>query len=456
MRYIMYSKFAHLFQYAIYITHILFFCVQMAFPSCLVHASDQDATASEKEVWLTIFVHGIMSIKHHLSVENIMRFICDDVRNCLYEKTVAIMRSDPFFFRNQAMQEIGLRRIPDVGVTGISNSAGLMAELFDCLYGNNGCSSKTETYYYTFGWSGLLSANARYEDAVVFFNAISNEVSRFKDKKIIPKIRIIAYSHGGNVSLNLAAVRSAHHNIPDFKIDELFLVGIPVQQETDYLINDPIFKAIYNLYSKSDRIQRLDPFSSKSFLSKRIFTQRPDLSLPSKLKQIEIQATRCSMRLKRKECNKKAVHIMDRYGIASGKSRLLRTVSPGHAELWFFGWTPFNYRKNFPLYPFPSIAIIPYITRYFTSKDSLDCSINPCVFDVRPEFEQIVVKIDGQVDTISFLKQVNFEYMKKKLISVAGRRASNSVYIMRINSAFERAQEWQNAEDIMHYGLPDE
>ena len=37
-------------------------------------------------VWLNIFVHGIMSIKPHLSVHNFMNFINDDVENSVYSK----------------------------------------------------------------------------------------------------------------------------------------------------------------------------------------------------------------------------------------------------------------------------------------------------------------------------------------------------------------------------------
>ena len=45
----------------------------------------------------------------------------------------------------------------------------------------------------------------------------------------------------------------------------------------------------------------------------------------------------------------------------SGQKRLLRDASPGHLELWFFGWTAFNYRKNFPLYPFSLVHILPLL-----------------------------------------------------------------------------------------------
>src|SRR5580658_913901 len=51
----------------------------------------------DREVWVTIFVHGIMSIKPHVSASNFLRFMTDDVRNTVYSKTVEKMRNAPIF-----------------------------------------------------------------------------------------------------------------------------------------------------------------------------------------------------------------------------------------------------------------------------------------------------------------------------------------------------------------------
>lgn len=56
-----------------------------------------DNNPTQAETWVTIFVHGIMSIQPHLTVQNIMRFIRDDVHHTIYSKTVEYMRLDPFF-----------------------------------------------------------------------------------------------------------------------------------------------------------------------------------------------------------------------------------------------------------------------------------------------------------------------------------------------------------------------
>ena len=59
-------------------------------------------------------------------------------------------------------------------------------------------------------------------------------------------MRVIAYSHGGNLALQLGAVHVTKSAEEQFTINELFLFGTPVQTETDYLINSPLFNKVYN------------------------------------------------------------------------------------------------------------------------------------------------------------------------------------------------------------------
>ena len=86
---------------------------------CNKHHSDQNRLHSKEpvapqsnkqETWVTVFVHGIMSIQPHLTLQNVMRFVRDDVAHTTYSKTVEYMRLDPYFYLNQAMQEFGLKK----------------------------------------------------------------------------------------------------------------------------------------------------------------------------------------------------------------------------------------------------------------------------------------------------------------------------------------------------------
>lgn len=66
-------------------------------------AKKQSISNPKQEVWINVFVHGIMSIKPHVSWNNFMLFVKDEIEDTLYEKTVALMREDQFFHKNQAM-----------------------------------------------------------------------------------------------------------------------------------------------------------------------------------------------------------------------------------------------------------------------------------------------------------------------------------------------------------------
>src|SRR5204863_8304961 len=115
--------------------------------------------------------------------------------------------------------------------------------------------------YYTFGWSGLLSPKSRYNGGAELFKSLSTELkNEFWDHSIFPKIRLIGYSHGGNVCLNIAAAKNNIDPNSPLSIDELVLIGVPIQTETDYLSADPIFKKIYHIFSRADHIQRIDFF----------------------------------------------------------------------------------------------------------------------------------------------------------------------------------------------------
>ena len=78
--------------------------------------------------------------------------------------------------------------------------------------------------------------------------------------------------------------------------------------------------------------------------------------------------------------------------IVSGKSRSLRDASPGHTELWFFGWTPGNYRCHFPLYPLPAASLIPLIVREVENFEEKKWFAKPTLIDIRPEQEIVLIR----------------------------------------------------------------
>lgn len=352
---------------------------------------DQNIHNKKPEIWITIFIHGIMSIKNHLSIPNFIKLMQDDVDNTLYSNTIALMREDDFFFKNQAMQEYGLKKINIPESAQNKYAAGALAYLFDHITKKVDPQKDIHNLFYTFGWVGTISHKERMRAGKELYDALKNEISRLKSNNIQPKIRVIGYSHGGNVALNLAAFHEKDKEDHPFFVDELILIGTPIQCETDHLITSSLFKKIYNVYSKDDRIQILDCFSYKRFFSKRTIHPYANFTIPSKLTQIEIKIT--SPTTTKKTGIPNACPMVNQ-SVMLGKSNFLRNRSPGHTELWFFGWTPKNYRHDFPLYPFPIVAFIPYIIKQLqhyvtTCKDNADNSI---IVDIRPEYEQIIFR----------------------------------------------------------------
>ncbi len=387
-----------------------------------------------KEEWITIFIHGIMTVKGSVSMSNFVNFLTDNVQGTIYEKSIEILRSDPFFYNNQPMQQLGLHPI-DINMLKKGNGCNVTAHLCDHVHefihpqaGIN--------HYYSFGWSGLLSRTARYKEAQLLHTQLEKILKNIKNKR--PKIRIIAYSHGGNVALYLAQVAKDKKLTP-FYIDELICLGMPVQQETDHLINDPMFGSIFHLCSRGDWIQQLDFSSQKSFFSNRFFESREGLVLPKKLTQIELRVT--------KRAGNKKIHdqasCIETKSIILGTSKYLRDRSPGHIELWSYGWTPDNYRKNFPLYPLPMVTLYPYLIDQAKKQNDTFASDSPLIFDIRPEYGHMIIRPYGKKaphKTVSFLPQKTMEIMATAALKARPENFSSYAVKQRIRLAYKKAR----------------
>ena len=111
--------------------------------------------------------------------------------------------------------------------------------------------------FYLFGWSGKLSFSARQKAAQELYTALKKLIAEYEKKyNQKPFIRIITHSHGGNVTLNMAALQDQAN---DIKIAELILLACPVQERTKRLAQDELFPTIVSLFSTLDTMQVLDP-----------------------------------------------------------------------------------------------------------------------------------------------------------------------------------------------------
>lgn len=431
----------------------LFFVVCVAL-GIMPMAGSASATASacavqqENEPWMTVFVHGIISVKPHLSVPNIFKFIRDTVEDTVYYDTVGLMRQDPFFYKAQAMQELGLVAVDPQRVEQ-GYASGLLAASFESSLAHVGRGSTTNNHrYYTFGWNGILSQSHRYAEARRLYDAIEQESRRLEaELGCKPRVRLVAYSHGGNVCLNLAAVRVKEKRDLAVMVDELILVGVPIQVETDHYVADPLFKVAYHIYSRDDRIQKMDCFSFNRFFSRRIFDNRPSFKVPEKLTQIQVRFTRHSV----------LCHDEDRYAallrdfrnpkVLSGRAHSLRGLAPGHTELWFFGWTTQSYRPTMPIAPFPIATFAPLLTnaaRDFKEKGLLHAPHKPVIVDVRVAEEMMIVRNQQSLDDVLLVPFMSAEHMKTlraSALAYSPEGYTHDAYEQHSDDAYQKARE---------------
>ncbi|MCX5922037.1 MAG: hypothetical protein NTX86_01785 [Candidatus Dependentiae bacterium] len=434
-------------------TYLLLALASILANTALCSHAEQQEPAQSQNVWLTIFLHGSFSIQHEvITLKNLVRCIRDNVENTVYYKTVEIKRKNPYFYKDQAIRDYGLHPI-DLTDNDTLNGSQALAKVFNeviALSSNAAADLPApKNYYYTYGWSGLLSSKHRYQDAVKLYESLEQELARLKKQGIFPKIRIIGYSHGGNVALNLGAVQETKHADNRLSIDELILLGTPIQSETNHLVNSDIFKKVYNVFSTSDRIQKLDFFSCKRFFSRRIFTERQGFTLPKKLVQIQIKATRNNAKVHTSERKLALTGNFNNPSIISGKSHLLKDISPGHTELWYFGWTSRYYRPGFFSYPLPVAALLPFIIHQVQGMEHESSPYHPIIFDMRPEHDVALIKNftkDKTPHVVDFIPHEEFKRLKSIAQPYAPHDYSPAEFDRHMHEAYVQASEFYRKE----------
>jgi len=343
---------------------------------------------SAKDVWLNVFIHGIL--KTPFSIYDLARICHNKVEGTHHSYMVDYLRNKNEVCRFQPMQEKGLVEVD----LNKCNSSTALAKLYDFQYKKLLEKYDTQNYYYTFGWCGYLSRFHRKKEARILFDELYEEISYFRQNGINPRIRLIGFSHGGNIILNMAKYIAWHEEHLPFEVDEAILLAMPVHKESDKYANHPVFKKIYNFYSLSDTAQKADFFSTKFNFSHRKFG-RKGLDLPSNLKQIQLKVTNIIFNIK-------------------GRIEKKYNIDPHHMEFWNFSWAPRRYRDRFPLKPFSVISLIPTIIH---SIESYDDNLKDITFDIVPKLNLAVItnnEIKNRVvkKTLEFIDPINYNIMK--------------------------------------------
>jgi hypothetical protein len=355
---------------------------------------------SKQDVCMTVFVHG--SFGSLIGFVNFSDVMSDKISGTLYRQINKSMRDDDFFYRDQPILQRGLVRIePTFDIQTVGNKkygAYPIIKAYEII--NNIAKQNNEkTLFYTFGWSGLISQNSRRFEAIRLYNALAEEIKKFNDQGIYPKVRLLSHSHGGNLCLNVAAVQRAleakswneqqqfsndedenesiqkmlilfkglgtqddAHNkkgqkvydyVPVYKnlvVDELIMFGTPIQPETESFCYAPCFKKVFNFYSDEDFVQKLDWVSSKKGLSSQRVQKKAPKTAHAQLYQVKIMAERSlnkpvenyvndakSIKVGESTSNKAEPTVVEE--ILGGRNIFSRnTKDPTHRELWFISW----------------------------------------------------------------------------------------------------------------------
>lgn len=144
--------------------------------------------------------------------------------------------------------------------------------------------------FYMFGWqSEKIYHHVRRKTAQLLQKQLEEKVQAYwRQHHIVPKIRLLGFSHGGNVIINLADFLPIACAQKVVEI-EAWLFGTPVQVVNRDLVNSQYFTNIYSVFSQNDWIQRLDPQGLRNIklLKQNYFWSDRAFGLESRCKQVK-------------------------------------------------------------------------------------------------------------------------------------------------------------------------
>jgi len=374
------------------------------------------------QAWMTVWVHG--SFATMIGLISVFNVIKDKVHQTNYKKMTRLMRKDPFFFQLQPLQERGLKPVSaSFDSTGlpIKCAAVLVSAAYETLtaYAQN---EQEKNYFYTFGWSGLISQYQRRKEAITLYADLAKEYAAFTAKGITPKVRLIAHSHGGNLILNAAGIheilqkgldnepsaqrypdpdqlqsmKELHHLLKEYKktlpavapfhIDEFIMLGTPIQPETLSFCLSPFFKKIYHFYSDDDIIQGMDWVSTRRYYSEKRIALTPITTNQPTIMQLKItlnkptpqnsasDAAVATPALSGENTTTTSASDPAPSTISSTLSSLWgrlfgyagrTTLDPLHKEFWFMGWKTKDKQElaQQHIQPYPYAILIPYFKK---------------------------------------------------------------------------------------------
>lgn len=313
---------------------------------------EHSAKPKGREVWVNVFIHGI--VRPIVDIGDMIQIGRQNLKKTRYKYTTNYVRKHNLARHSQATQDVGLHQIkmepnPD------NQGSRAMVAVFKLIKKQLGTEQDKELYY-TFGWSGLISYHSRQKAAYFLYHKLIRLVESLRSKGLEPKIRLITYSHGGNVALQMANFDPWNRHQSKLSIAELVCLAVPVQKDNDNLIRHPMFEKIYHFYSNGDIPQKLDFVSTSFGTSYRRYADRKCFEIPEKLTQIQVH-------FQKNTYHKASLTRKEGYS-QSG-------FDPNHIEMWSFGWTSKGYRRGAPIFPLPTTALTPALVAAIESQPNL-------------------------------------------------------------------------------------
>lgn len=310
-----------------------------------------DTDTSKKNIHeVVVFIHGTILGLPTLFFNNL---------NFRFKEPYVFQPIDDFGFK-----EISLKNNKNLGTFLAAYN---YQRIHETIYGKDRI-----FHFYTLGWNGHLKINSRKKASEELYHALVNLRDKIKiAENTDVEITLHGHSHGGNVIAYLKEFEKQYQE--QLEINQVGLWGTPIQHETIFHFEDPMFKKIYHCYSEKDRVMTLDFISTKEHSAYRRFDTiyQP----PLKVAQIEL---------------------------------LVDKKHPSHAELWFLGCVSrFLYRKDFALFPFPCLHLAPAI---FNAIDTLQMKNKDVIlniknrnsayhFDIAPQKQELQKTIRNQTFT---------------------------------------------------------
>ncbi len=241
---------------------------------------------AKKRCAIVVFVHGtLLPIPAVNDIhKNVANFFAP--RGKILGQIYSTLVRENDFLGYQPIAHIGLHPIDRVCTKG-ANGAQLLAWWIQEIYNILPFDERADVDAYTFGWDGVLSDEHRKNQARNFLASLRTLVNERRSAGLVQgkdfDLIVLTHSHGGNLALYMVDWALPNES---FFIDYLINLGTPIHEKTEKNLGAPLFKNVWNVYSKNDWIQVSDFISIQgSYKRKRVYESSSSKKLHT-LKQI--------------------------------------------------------------------------------------------------------------------------------------------------------------------------